>query len=104
VREDWVMQAASMPSMSRLAKLWHDFLGLGAICGWSVALRWLRQLVFSWREVLYEKNLQPVDRALGPGPWKVRLRTYGCEFLVWGPQSISGIREMYVRDVYLRGG
>jgi len=93
-----------MASMSPLAKVWNDFLGLGRVCRWSVAFRWLRQLVFSWREILQEKNLQPVDRALGPGPWKVRLRTYGCEFLVWGPESISGIREMYVRDVYLRGG
>jgi len=104
VREDGVRRVVPMASMSPLAKVWNDFLGLGRVCGWSVAFRWLRQLVFSWREVLQEKNLQPVDRALGPGPWKVRLRTYGCEFLVWGPQSISGIREMYVRDVYLRGG
>ena len=49
-------------------------------------------------------DLQSADRAMGNGPFKIILRRYGCSFMISGPQAFSGIREMYVRDVYLRSG
>ena len=104
MREGGVTKPAYMGTRDILGKVWGDFVGLGKVCGWPVAFQWLCQLVLRAREIFLERNLQPADRALGPGPWKVRLPRYGCTFMVYGPQAISGIREMYVRDIYLRGG
>ena len=46
------------------------------------------------------KNLQPADRALGIGPYHVRrgnaIATLKCN------NVISAIREIWVRDVYLK--
>ncbi len=41
---------------------------------------------------------------MGEGPFTVSLPIYGVSFKVCGPEAFSGIREMYVRDVYLKGG
>lgn len=41
---------------------------------------------------------------MGPGPFRVRISAYGVAFNIAGEGVFSGIREMYVRDTYLRSG
>jgi len=85
-----------------LTRLCKDFYGLVRICGPIVALRWLSYVCLQLPRILKSRNLQPADIAMGDGPFEVNLRRYKCRFRIMGPQCISGVREMYVRDVYLR--
>lgn len=80
-----------------------DFLGLWRVCGPIVALRWLMAFLPRVVAVLRARTLQPIDRALGAGPFVISLPTTDS-FYVSGYHVVSGIREMYVRDCYLRGG
>jgi len=41
---------------------------------------------------------------MGDGPFAIALDKYNCRFQIAGPGAFSGIREIYVRDVYLRDG
>lgn len=90
--------------MQVLRKLFGDFFGIGAVLGFGYAIRWLFAIATRGREILAERNLQPADRRMGEGPFPVKMRRYAVEFLVAGKEAFSGIREMYVRDTYLRQG
>jgi FkbM family methyltransferase len=90
--------------MQRLAKLRDDFLGLLSVCGPFVAFRWIFNVLVHIKEIVDTGNLHPADRAMGEGPFNVTIAQYGCTFSIMGLGAISGIREMYVRDVYLRNG
>ena len=68
-----------------------------------LALKWIAMIPVRFPSILRQKNLQPADLAMGEGPFHVHFRS-GVDFLVFGNSVISGIREMYVRDVYLRNG
>lgn len=85
-------------------KLWTDFLGLIRVCGLGIAVRWIFALAFRVRTILKTRNLQAVDRALGAGPFVINYPTATTQFSVFGEGVLSGVREMYVRDCYLRGG
>lgn len=54
-------------------------------------------------EILRDGHLQAADRAMGRGPFRVYFAS-GVEFWVEGTGVVTGIREMFVRDGYLRGG
>lgn len=77
----------------------RDFFGLWRAAGLFVALRWLGCIVRRFGACRRERNLQPADLAMGPGPYRVRLRRSAAR--LFGVQVISGIREIWVRDVYL---
>lgn len=89
--------------MKQIMKLPRDFAGLMRICGLSVALRWLIEIFRHAPEIARQKNLQVADIAMGPGPFKIKFKS-GSSFRIKGAGAVSGIREMYVRDVYLRDG
>lgn len=79
-----------------------DTFGLIRVCGFGVAMRWLSKVFLNFGKCLKARNLQPADIAMGEGPFEVRLgrskaRLSGC-------QIVSGIREIWVRDVYLANG
>jgi FkbM family methyltransferase len=65
-------------------------------------LRWLGAIISRFSECKRSGNLQPADRAVGAGPFHARLRAARARIV--GPGVISGIREIWVRDVYLHGG
>jgi FkbM family methyltransferase len=90
--------------MHKLVRLAKDFLGLTKICGPRVALRWLFFVHLHLLSIVRRGNLGLADRAMGVGPFEVYLRKYKCRFKIMGPQCVSGIREMYVRDMYLNNG
>lgn len=90
--------------VKQLTKLLVDFRGLARVCGLGVALRWLGSVLANFPAVVQRGDLQPADAAMGVGPFAVRLPQYGAAFSVAGVGAISGIREMYVRDTYLRNG
>lgn len=90
--------------MKRLDQLKNDFFGLMRVCGPVVALRWMFHVLTHFKAVARTGSLQSADLAMGAGPFRVRLKHCKSSFKVKGPQVVNGIREMYVRDVYLRDG
>lgn len=92
--------------MGRLSKLMRDVKGIAAVCGLASAVRWVAYLMASIPEVKRSHGLNCVDRRMGNGPFEIR--SHGRRFRVGVPPGaeadvFSGIREMYVRDVYLSG-
>jgi len=91
--------------MRYIFKFFEAVRGLYETCGYAIAMAWVKCSFVEMIAVLRAGNLQAVDSAMGEGPFPVVLRQYGgARFKVVGPNAVSGIREMYVKDVYLRGG
>jgi FkbM family methyltransferase len=92
-----------MSIVRSLRKISGDTWGISRIVGLSTTAMWLAAILKNMPEIYRSGNLQVADRALGSGPFQV---DYSDEvsFRIAGPQALSGIREMYVRDTYLRGG
>jgi FkbM family methyltransferase len=78
----------------------RDARGIAATCGFWVTLRWLWCILVTLPEGLKVRNLQPADRLMGNGPFSVSRQ--GARARLAGQQVFSGIREIWVRDVYLK--
>jgi len=92
-----------MSIVRSLRKISADIWGISRIVGLSTTTMWLAAILRNMPEIYRSGNLQVADRALGSGPFQVK---YSDEvnFRIAGPGALCGIREMYVRDTYLRGG
>jgi FkbM family methyltransferase len=77
-----------------------DAAGITRACGPLVAVRWLAFVMLAFPECLRTRNLQPADRRMGSGPFVVTRGSARAKLS--GPQVFSGIREIWIRDVYLR--
>ena len=77
-----------------------DFKGLTKVCGITVSIKWILMLIIHFNECIKTKNLQPADIALGAGPFFVKRKIAKAKLK--GAHVISGIREIWVRDVYLK--
>ncbi len=80
----------------------RDARGIASVCGSWAALRWLACVALTLPSCARRGNLQPADRLMGSGPFRVAQR--GAQASLCGPQVFSGIREIWVRDVYLNHG
>lgn len=89
--------------MSNLGKLISDASGLAGTVGPRPTFRWCAHAVANAPSVLRERKLTPADRGMGEGPFTIRSGD-DVRFHVAGANVFSGIREMYVRDVYLGHG
>src|ERR1700734_723266 len=87
--------------MSHLKTIAADALGISRVCGLTTAVRWLGCIAMTMPQCRQTRNLQPADRRMGDGPFSVARS--GARARLGGPQVFSGIREIWVRDVYLRG-
>jgi len=85
-----------------LAKLFGDFRGIARVAGIDIALRWLGCVVATLPSALKTRNLLAADRLMGTGPFRVR-HAIG-DALLTGESAFSGLREIWVRDVYASGG
>ena len=85
-----------------MKKLVEDAFGIARVLGFRYAVRWTLAAFVRCKDVMIARNLQPADQAMGAGPFQVNLPAYGAQFRVVGAGVFSGIREMYVRDAYLR--
>src|SRR2546423_5965385 len=89
--------------MGRMVRIiLRDFIGLVRACGIGVALRWLLMIALNLKKCVRARNLQPADLAMGVGPFAARLGRARAK--LFGAQAISGIREIWGRDVYLDHG
>jgi FkbM family methyltransferase len=86
--------------MNAITKLAADAVGVARVCGPSTAAKWMGHVVVNLPNILTSKNLQSADRAMGSGPFKVSRAN--SRALLAGPQVFSGLREIWVRDVYLK--
>jgi len=89
-------------TLSMLAKLFGDFRGIARVAGIGTALRWLACVVVTLPSALKTRNLLAADRLMGTGPFRVR-HAIG-DALLTGDSAFSGLREIWVRDVYAGGG
>lgn len=89
--------------MSLFKKLFGDFFGLVHVLGPFLALKWAAMVLLNARGIFRARNLQLADLAMGEGPFFIRFSS-DVYFRIAGPSAFSGIREMYVRDTYLRHG
>lgn len=85
-----------------LSKLVSDFKGIARVVGIGTALRWLACVVATLPSALKTRNLLAADRMMGTGPFRVR-HAIGTALLT-GEDAFSGLREIWVRDVYAGGG
>jgi FkbM family methyltransferase len=87
----------------RIIKLiFRDFRGLVRVCGFLIALRWLLAIGMHLPECRRRGNLAPADEVFGDGP--IRTRRGNVTALMIGPCILTGIREIWVRNIYLSGG
>lgn len=92
----------SLSALKSLDTIRSDFLRLGSIVGWDWACRWMWAIARNCRECREAGSLLPADRALGSGPFPVRKGR--AEAVIFGEEGMSGIREIWCRDVYFSGG
>jgi FkbM family methyltransferase len=85
-----------------IGKLFSDFRGIVRVCGLGPALRWAMGVVVTLPTVIRTRNLMSADRRMGHGPFKVH-HAVGDAVLV-GRHVFSGIREIWVREVYAKDG
>jgi FkbM family methyltransferase len=85
--------------MRHVRAIVKDARGIAAVCGWLTALRWLASIALTLPACLRCHNLQPADQRMGSGPFRVARGA--ARAWLSGPQVFSGIREIWVRDVYL---
>lgn len=85
-----------------IGKLTSDFKGILRVAGLWTALRWAACVALTMPRNLKTRNLLAADDMMGTGPFRVR-HAIGNAVLT-GPSSFSGLREIWVRDVYARGG
>src|SRR5271169_4113278 len=86
--------------MKYLLVILKDARGIASACDWLVALRWLGCIAMTLPDCLRARNLQPADRLMGQGPFRVSRGA--AHAWLSGAQIFSGIREIWVRDVYLK--
>jgi len=86
--------------MNAFLKIAADAAGISRVCGVPVAARWLMLTVIKLPAVLKSRNLQPADRGMGDGPFKARRAR--SRAILTGSQVFSNLREIWVRDVYLK--
>jgi len=84
-----------------IAKLLSDFRGITRVCGVGTALRWMGCVAATLPQNLKAHNLLAADERMGPGPFTVHHKIGTAKLT--GKQVFSGIREIWVRDVYARG-
>jgi len=85
---------------NHIHKIIIDARGIAKRCGWLVSLRWLWNIALTLPACLKTRNLQPADLRMGSGPFLVNRA--GARAQLIGRQVFSGIREIWVRDVYLK--
>jgi FkbM family methyltransferase len=85
-----------------LAKLFGDFRGIARVAGIGTALRWMACVALTLPSALKTRNLLAADRLMGDGPFRVR-HAVGTALLT-GESAFSGLREIWVRDVYASNG
>lgn len=74
------------------------------MCGLLTTLKWFLLVLVKFPIIIRSKNLQSADMAMGKGPFAVTLKK---TFFVGIPNNgggspFTGIREMYVRNTYLK--
>jgi hypothetical protein len=67
-----------------------------------MALRWLTGMAREARKCVATRSFVPADDSMGDGPFRVNLR--GATASLVGQHVFRGLREIWVRDVYLGGG
>lgn len=84
-----------------IGKLLRDFIGIAQVAGPARALQWAGAVAFTLPTALRTRNLLAADAAMGTGPFVARHG--GAKASLVGDHAFSGLREIWVRQVYSRG-
>lgn len=85
--------------MQYLSKLLGDIIGVARVLGYSSLLKWAANIILNFDTIVKHKNLESADVLMGKGPFRVSYNKKSA--IIYGHQSFSGIREIWVRDCYL---
>jgi FkbM family methyltransferase len=88
-------------ALQKMRIVLEDSWGLRRACGMGVAMRWLGQVSMNIKQCI-RQGLQAADLAMGEGP--IRARYGNATANILGVKCMGNIREIWVRDVYFRGG
>lgn len=86
--------------MRFIKQILSDFGGIVRVCGLVTGFKWLLFILIKLPQCFQVKNLQPADRIFGDGPIKVKSKN--GKINLTGGQIFSSIREIWVRNVYLK--
>jgi len=85
-----------------IGKLLRDFFGIIRVAGPARALQWAGAVAVTMPAALQTRNLLAADKAMGEGPFVARHGAATAKLV--GEQAFSGLREIWVREVYSRDG
>ncbi|WP_066661514.1 MULTISPECIES: FkbM family methyltransferase [unclassified Sphingomonas] len=83
-----------------IGKLLRDFFGIAQVAGPVRALQWAGAVAVTLPSALRTRNLLAADAAMGTGPFVARHGRAKARLV--GDQAFSGLREIWVRQVYSR--
>jgi hypothetical protein len=87
--------------MNAIGTILRDAAGLRQTLGAAAAARWMLAIATKFPKVRKSGTLQPADRTMGDRPRLLRHRT-GARARAAGINLVTGVREVWVRDAYLR--
>lgn len=92
--------------MNLLRQYLSDLFGLSEVMGLVQAIRFVGLSATNLPDILRARNLTIVDKAMGPGPYRVKPRhASGTRSIsLEAPNIVAGIREIWVRHCYLGPG
>lgn len=79
-----------------------DFVGLTKTCGLFISVKWIIGIVLNIKICIKERNLMAADIYAGSGSFKAKREN--VEIIISGIHGLGGVRELWVRDVYLKHG
>jgi len=86
--------------MKFINQILSDYKGIVNVCGFAAAMKWLLFIFLTLPQCIKHKNLQPADKLFGVGP--VAVKSKNGKVNLSGGQIFSSIREIWVRNVYLK--
>lgn len=89
--------------MKDIKKIFVDLLIMLRVLGLKNFFKYILFSILSIPEILNKKSFQCVDLKMGSGPFKINFKK-NISFNVMGFGIFSGIREIFLRDVYLKRG
>jgi FkbM family methyltransferase len=88
--------------LNNLKQILTDYFGLVKLIGFIKGSKWLLGVILNLKTCIKERNLQAADRFVGPGFIIAKKKNTIIKF--FGDSIISGIREIWIREVYTGEG
>lgn len=89
--------------MKNIKKFISDLVAINKVLGPLFLIKFILKTLSSFSTIIKYKSLQVVDLKMGSGPFNIKYNQ-NVSFWIQGNGIFSGIREMFLRDVYFKKG